>query len=293
MRRALVGLLLLTGIPGCTPAPPKAPPAPPPPPPEAPPPPPASFVRVPIESPEGFLRWATELGAERMSIVLKLNRLDQAHVRLGDSLLAPSVFRPELEHAPFPASLSALDSVPYFLAVSKQIQAFGAYRFGTLVYWGPTSTGRAESPTPAGLFFTNWKSRETISTEDEAWVLKWYFNFHSGRGISFHEYDLPGYPASHACVRMLAPDAEWLYGWAEQWQVSKDGRTVLAYGTPVLVFGEYDFGAPQPPWRVLAADGTQPRITAEQLEAELAPHLALIRERVADRLRVVGPPKEP
>jgi hypothetical protein len=92
---------------------------------------------------------------------------------------------------------------------------------------------------------------------------------------------------------MLARDAEWLYGWAEQWRVSKDGRTVLAYGTPVLVFGEYDFDAPQPPWRVLTADGTQPRITAEQLEAELAPHLALIRERVADRLRVVGPPQEP
>ncbi len=254
MRRALVGLLLLAGIPGCppppppgrapppTPAPPKAPPPPPPPPPEAPaPPPPPAFQRVPIESPEGFLRWATELGTERMSIVLKLNRLDQAHVRLGDSLLVPTVFRPELEHAPLPVSLSALDSVPYFLAVSKQIQAFGAYRFGTLVYWGPTSTGRAESPTPAGLFFTNWKSRETISTEDGTWVLKWYFNFHSSRGISFHQYDLPGYPASHACVRMLAPDAEWLYGWAEQWRVSEDGQTVLAYGTPVLVFGEYDF----------------------------------------------------
>ncbi|MEK7380605.1 MAG: L,D-transpeptidase [Gemmatimonadota bacterium] len=228
-----------------------------------------------------------------MSIVLKLNRLDQAHVRLGDSLLVPTVFRPELEHAPLPVSLSALDSVPYFLAVSKQIQAFGAYRFGTLVYWGPTSTGRAESPTPAGLFFTNWKSRETISTEDGTWVLKWYFNFHSSRGISFHQYDLPGYPASHACVRMLAPDAEWLYGWAEQWRVSEDGQTVLAYGTPVLVFGEYDFGAPQALWRILSKDGTQPRITVEQLEAELAPFLALIRERVADRLRVVGPPQEP
>ena len=234
-----------------------------------------------------------ELGTERMSIVLKLNRLDQTHVRIGDSLLVPTVFRPELEHAPLPVSLSALDSVPYFLAVSKQIQAFGAYRFGTLVYWGPTSTGRAESPTPAGLFFTNWKSGETISTEDGTWVLKWYFNFHSSRGISFHQYDLPGYPASHACVRMLAPDAEWLHGWAEQWRVSKDGRTVLAYGTPVLVFGEYDFGAPQPLWRVLSKDGTQPRITVEQLEAELAPFLALIRERVADRLRVVGPPQEP
>ncbi len=77
---------------------------------------------------------------------------------------------------------------------------------------------------------------------------------------------------------MLAHDAEWLCGWAVPWRVSKDGQTVLSYGTPVLVFWEYDFEAPQPPWRVLAADGTQPRITAEQLEAELAPHLALIRE---------------
>lgn len=291
MRPALIGLLMLAGVPGCGPTPPEAPP---PPPPEAPPPPPpVPFTVVPIESSEGFLQWATELGAERMSIVLKLNRLDQQHVRIGDSLLVPTVFLPELEHAPFPARMPLLDSVPFLLAVSRQIQAFGGYQFGTLIRWGPTSTGRAETPTPAGLFFTNWKSRETVSTEEGAWVLKWYFNFLSARGISFHEFDLPGYPASHACVRLLAHDAEWLYGWAEQWRVSVDGQTILAYGTPVLVFGEYDFEALRPPWRVLTADGSQPRITAEQLASELAPHLAVIKERVADRLRVVGPPGKP
>lgn len=240
--------------------------------------------------PTTFLEWATELGVDRMTIVLKLNRLDEKHVRIGDTLLVPTRFEDELTHAPLPRRLPALDSVPRFLAVAKDLQAWGAYESGTLVYWGPTSTGRAETPTPAGLYFTNWKAKQTRSTDNEAWLLKWYVNFHNGRGISFHEYDLPGYPASHACVRMLPHDAEWLYGWAEQWRVSPNGQEVLVHGTPVLVFGEYDFAAPVVPWRVLDAAGRQPAISTERLEQELAPHLPLIRERVARRLELVGPP---
>src|SRR3990167_1389908 len=102
MRIALMGLGLLAAVSGCAPDPTPPPPPPPPPPEVSLPAPPPPFERVPIESSEGFLRWATELGAERITIVLKLNRLDQAHVRIGDSLLVPTVFRPELEHAPLP-----------------------------------------------------------------------------------------------------------------------------------------------------------------------------------------------
>src|SRR6185436_9183186 len=123
-----------------------------------------------------------------------------------------------------------------------------AYDSGRLVRWGPTSTGKRATPTPAGLFFANWKAKQTRSTENDEWILNWYFNFDNARGVSFHEYAMPGYPASHACVRLLAEDAKWIYDWADQWKVSRNGRGVIRWGTPVVVFDDYDYKAP-PPWR--------------------------------------------
>jgi hypothetical protein len=169
--------------------------------------------------------------------------------------------------------------VPRLLAVSQRAQAFAAYEFGRLVHWGPTSTGKAKTPTPNALYFTNWKRKQTRSTDNEEWLLNWYFNFENQRGISFHEYDLPGYPASHACVRLLAADAEWIYRWADQWTLSRDGRSVLAWGTPVAVFGRYDFKAPGP-WRRAVEDSLAVRISSAELDSVLAPYLGTIRARI-------------
>jgi hypothetical protein len=77
-----------------------------------------------------------------------------------------------------------------------------------------------------------------------------YFNFDNERGLAFHQFTLPGRPASHACIRLLERDARWLYGWGEGWTLDERGWTVLDPGTPVLILGQYDFNAP-PPWRSL------------------------------------------
>jgi len=185
----------------------------------------------------------------------------------------------ELRHAPFPATIALLDSVPRLIAVSQRVQAFAAYERGRLVRWGPTSTGKAKTPTPNALYFTNWKRKQTRSTDNDEWLLNWYFNFENRRGISFHEYDLPGYPASHACVRLLAADAEWIYRWADQWALSRDGLSILAWGTPVAVFGRYDFKAPGP-WRRLGEDSLAVRITPAELDSVLAPYIGTIRARI-------------
>ena len=81
--------------------------------------------------------------------------------------------------------------------------------------------------------------------------MEWYFNFENERGLAFHQYELPGRPASHACIRLLRRDAIWLYEWGEGWKLTPDERTVVEFGTPVLVLGAYNFGAP-PPWTDLA-----------------------------------------
>ncbi|HTS88086.1 MAG TPA: L,D-transpeptidase [Gemmatimonadales bacterium] len=221
-------------------------------------------------------RMAALDSAERLT-VLKINRVDLRHARRRD-LVVPDSIAPELDYSPFPASIPDLAGVPKFILVSRRVQAFGAYVHGTLVRWGPTSTGKPATPTESGLFFANWKSRKEVSTDDPSWILDWYVNFVADRGVAFHEYALPGRPASHGCVRLLEEDAHWLYHWADPWLPGR-GPEVKRYGTPILVTGDYDYAAPAP-WLALAESPVAGRVSIEDIEAALEPHLDQLRARI-------------
>jgi lipoprotein-anchoring transpeptidase ErfK/SrfK len=195
--------------------------------------------------------------APQLDILEKLNRRDREHLIRADppvpGLVVPTVWdADDLAYSPLPPEWAGAAAHPKYLVVHQPMQVFGAYEFGRLVRWGPVSSGRKETPTPSGTFNLTWRSRKRTSTDNEAWILEWYFNFVNSRGISFHQFDLPGYAASHACVRMLQRDAQWLYGWGEQWKLSKDGRDVEVPGTPVLVIGEFGHGG-VPPWTALSS----------------------------------------
>jgi hypothetical protein len=71
------------------------------------------------------------------------------------------------------------------------------------------------------------------------------FNIENKEGIGFHEYSLPGYPASHSCLRLLKKDAKHLYNWADHW-VLADSETVKIKEAPVIAFSSYDFNASRP-----------------------------------------------
>lgn len=219
------------------------------------------------------------LDSVESQVIYKLNRIDAAHARKRN-LVVPDSIGSELDYAPLPATVPALATVPQFIAVSRRVQAFGAYEFGRLVRWGPTSTGKAATPTDSGLFFTNWKSRTTISTDDPSWILDWYVNFIALKGVAFHQYELPGRPASHGCVRLLEVDARWVYDWAEQWTPGR-GSQVKAYGTPVLVFGDYEYSR-SAPWNGLPeGDLNRANVSQWELGAALAPAIATLMERAA------------
>jgi hypothetical protein len=190
----------------------------------------------------------------------KLNRRDREHLIRTDppvpGIVVPAVWEAdELVYSPLPHVWPAVEAEAKYLIVHQPSQVFGAYEFGRLVRWGPVSSGRKETPTPAGAFHLTWRSRKRTSTDNDAWVLEWYFNFVNSRGISFHQFDLPGYAASHACVRLLQRDAQWLYGWGDQWKLSADKRSVEVPGTPVLIVGAFGHGE-TPPWTSLASWGT-------------------------------------
>ena len=182
----------------------------------------------------------------QIAVLEMLNRRDVDHLLRTDpvipGLIVPTAWHDdEIVYSPMPATCEWAEAHAKALVVHQPMQAFGAYENGSLVRWGPVSTGRKENPTPAGEYNLTWRSRKRRSTDNDAWVLEWYFNFINERGVSFHQFDLPGYPASHACVRLLQRDAMWLYQWGEQWTLDPDDhRRILTPGSPVWIIGTYD-----------------------------------------------------
>ncbi len=58
------------------------------------------------------------------------------------------------------------------------------------------------------------------------------------QGIAFHEYpDVPVYPASHGCVRVPAPEAKGVYGFAPRWRAGLRAEA-LGLNNSVQAHGE-------------------------------------------------------
>jgi hypothetical protein len=213
----------------------------------------APLPRDPAELRKTFTR-------EQLALLEKLNRRDLEHLGRSEprvpGLIVPAPWdADDLAYSPMPASYAWAEPHAKAIVVHQPWQVFGAYENGRLIRWGPVSSGRKETPTPPGSYTLTWRSKGRHSTDNAAWFLPWYFNFINERGVSFHQFELPGYPASHACVRLLERDAMWLYDWGESWILEADKRQVATPGTPVLILGTYDYRA-APPWVDLKTLGT-------------------------------------
>lgn len=225
-------------------------------------------------------------GAAYPDILNAINRVDAKHLKRLDSILVPSDYSQPLEHyLPFPQEVDFLKDVNKIILFSYPAQVFAAYENGKMILTGPTSMGRKTKPTPQKLYFANWKAKRTVSTVDDAWILNWNFNVHNTWGVGFHEYELPGYPASHSCMRLLEKDAKFLYGWADQW-ILKNGQLAAA-GTPVIVFGKYPFGEARP-WYKLAEDPSALTIHSDSLKQYIEPHLPEIIQKQEQRKSIVN-----
>lgn len=211
----------------------------------------------------------------KLNIAYAINRTDKANFAKMDSVIIPADFSGDLVYyLPFPLHVDALQEVSKILIFSYPTQTFAAYENGELTYTGPTNMGRKKDQTPTGLFFTNWKAEKTTSTFNDEWDLKWNFNIENKLGVGFHQYELPGYPASHSCLRLLEKDAKYLYKWADEW-ILKDSENVKVKGTPVLVFGNYNFDGPKP-WFELINDPKALNISESEIESQIQPFLQQI-----------------
>lgn len=227
--------------------------------------------------------WLSSIKSDdSLRLIFAINRVDKRHLLRQDTLVFPDTFISDLKtYSPFPDSVELLKPINKIIFYSYTIQAFAAYEKGKLIRWGPVSMGKQSTPTPTGLLFTNWKSVRAISTIDPDWIMNWYFNLHNLEGVSMHEYDLPGYPASHACIRLLEADAFWLFNWADQWKLLS-AIEIAAYGTPVIIFGTYPFEQ-RKPWFELEKNNEALTITTENIKSEFEAFIPLLIERQAQR----------
>lgn len=212
---------------------------------------------------------------QNLDIVLAVNRTDKENFTKIDSVIVPTDLSGDIAYyLPFPFEVSSLEKVDKVILFSYPTQTFAAYENGILIRTGPTNMGREKDKTPTGLFFTNWKAEETTSTFNDEWELKWNFNIENKLGVGFHQYSLPGYPASHSCLRLQEKDAKYLYEWADQW-ILVDDENVKFKGTPVIVFGSYDFKGPKP-WLKLLEEPKALNISESELEKVVSPYLNTI-----------------
>lgn len=215
---------------------------------------------------------ANKADSTKLNIAFAVNRTDKTNFAEMDSVVIPEDMSGDIAaYLPFPLEVPYLKEVNKIILFSYPTQTFATYENGELSYTGPTNMGRKKDPTPTGLFYTNWKAEQTTSTFNDEWDLRWNFNIANKMGVGWHQYSLPGYPASHSCLRLQEKDARYLYEWADQWVLS-DADSVEVKGTPVLVFGSYDFDAPKP-WLQLVRSPHALDISKNEIEKQMAPYL--------------------
>ena len=112
-------------------------------------------------------------------------------------------------------------SGPLLLTIDLTAQRVMVYRDGALIAAATISTGSAGRETPTGVFtILEKKVMHRSSTYDDAPMP--YMQRLTSKGIAIHAGDLPGYPASHGCIRLPNEFAKRLYG-------------VTEIGTPVMI----------------------------------------------------------
>jgi hypothetical protein len=237
-----------------------------------------------LENAKDWLAKTTD--SSQVSIVLASNRTDRVNLSKMDSIIVPQDLSGDLVYyLPFPLEVPYLNDVTKIIYFSYPTQTFATYENGILTYTGPTNMGRKKDLTPTGLFFTNWKAEQTTSTFNDEWDLKWNFNIANKLGVGWHEYELPGYPASHSCLRLLKKDAKYLYEWADQW-ILKDEENVKVKGTPVIVFGDYNFDAPKP-WLQLLKNPHALDIAENEIQERTTPFINSILTEQKNRAKSV------
>jgi lipoprotein-anchoring transpeptidase ErfK/SrfK len=114
---------------------------------------------------------------------------------------------------------AAVPAGPLHIIVSVDQQRASLYTNGTFVASTKVSTGTKTHPTPMGVFSVIQKNRHHISNLYNAPMP--YMQRLTWSGTAMHTGPLPGYPASHGCIRLTDDFAQLL------WKATKIGARVI------------------------------------------------------------------
>ncbi len=109
---------------------------------------------------------------------------------------------------------------PVVVVISLPEQLLHVYRNGVRIGVSTVSTGKAGHETPTGVFSILQKRKEHYSNLYNNAPMP-YMQRLTWDGIALHAGSLPGYPASHGCVRLPFDFSQKLYG------VTRHGMTVV------------------------------------------------------------------
>lgn len=165
--------------------------------------------------------WASLFPDENQrEIVQRLNRTYN-HLWKGKTLAVPDNWNTVdvLDYAPFDRQIKVEEKQ---IIVDQDKLAFGAYDAqGHLVKWGPIASGSTKCSDSNKVCLTLTGMFRVYNKEDHKCVsdifpigkggakMPWCMFFHKGFALHGSD-DIPGYRASHGCVRMFVQDAEWL-----------------------------------------------------------------------------------
>ncbi|MBI2451218.1 MAG: peptidoglycan DD-metalloendopeptidase family protein [Parcubacteria group bacterium] len=163
--------------------------------------------------------------------VARFNRMDKNHLISGDRIKAPKNIEEAKNYEPMPPfikeRIEERKKLEKSILVNLEEQWLGAYEKGKLIFSAPISSGRLSCQdektkkiknceTPTGLFETLAFHRDHFSSvykdaEENAIPMPYasmFFIDEQGIAYWLHSGDLPGYPASHGCIRLFKEDAK-------------------------------------------------------------------------------------
>lgn len=186
-------------------------------------------------------------------IFITLNRKEMRFLRIGDTIVVPDIIVPDLRaYSIYPPYYCDAKDVPKLIVVSNKYQCYAAYENGVLVRFAAANTGKERTPTYPGRYALVWRDRLRKSSLDSNWVLPYTWNFHRYAGNAFHQFDMPGRPVSHSCIRQFLSDAKWLYEWGKGVSVDSNKKQIWLSGTPVVIQEMFDYKRKTGPWVDLA-----------------------------------------
>jgi len=139
---------------------------------------------------------------------------------------------------------------PVTIIVSLATQRAYAYRNGVPIGVSTVSTGVKGHATPTGVFTILQKDIDHVSNLYSNAPMPFMQRLTWG-GIALHAGNLPGYPASHGCIRLPRKFAERLYGITKLGMtvvITNDAAVPIVSAAPVILDGD-DIGVAKSPYR--------------------------------------------